>query len=157
MFKHILVTTDGSQPSQMALPYAAGLARALVCQLTLLHVIPGPDEDLGQVNLALPDPESRERALHDAGQRVLDAAAVQLDVPLQKLLLEAHHHDVAITIAGAAEEQGADVIVMAAHGLTGLSSLMGSVAERVMHRAKVPVLMVRDTTGPHSPTTLSGT
>ena len=45
-----------------------------------------------------------------------------------------------------AEAMGADLIVMGTHGRTGLSHLvMGSTAEKVMRRAKCPVLTVRPT------------
>lgn len=44
------------------------------------------------------------------------------------------------------------MIIMASHGQTGLNHMMGRVAERVMHHASVPVLLVRDGTLPRPPT-----
>ncbi|MEZ4310342.1 MAG: universal stress protein [Polyangiaceae bacterium] len=46
---------------------------------------------------------------------------------------------------GALAALGADAIVMGTHGRTGVRRLLlGSVAERVLRRAKVPVIVVRD-------------
>lgn len=140
MFRRILVTTDGSAASETAFPYVAGLARALGSHVVLLHVIPEPDLPVHG--------EDRERSAsqrREAGQRTLDLAAASLGVPARLVLKAASHHDVASTIADTACAEGAEVIVMASHGRTGLNHmLMGNVAERVMHRATVPVLLVRD-------------
>jgi nucleotide-binding universal stress UspA family protein len=62
--------------------------------------------------------------------------------------LEVRHRlaegDPAEEILRAAEEEGADLIVMGTHGRGGLSRLlMGSVAEAVMRKALCPVLTVR--------------
>ncbi|MEZ4240736.1 MAG: universal stress protein, partial [Myxococcota bacterium] len=47
-------------------------------------------------------------------------------------------------VLAAAEELGADLIVMGTHGRTGLARMvLGSVAEGVVHRAHVPVMLVR--------------
>jgi nucleotide-binding universal stress UspA family protein len=47
-------------------------------------------------------------------------------------------------ILASAQDEGTGLIVMSTHGRSGLSRLiMGSVAEEVLHRASVPVLLVR--------------
>ena len=49
-------------------------------------------------------------------------------------------------ILAAAKETGADLIAMSTHGRSGLGRLLfGSVAEGVLHRADVPVLLMRST------------
>ncbi|HNP73249.1 MAG TPA: universal stress protein [Kouleothrix sp.] len=68
-------------------------------------------------------------------------------------LLEAAGFEVAVEvrfgipaeeIAAAAEQHRADAIAMATHGRSGLRQLlMGSVAERVLRRVDIPVLMLR--------------
>lgn len=147
MFKRILVTTDGSAYSRTALPYAAGLARALGGEVLLLYVTPQVDAYLIGLQ-ALPTVSAEEReALNRAGRRALQEAAM-FGVPARQLLREAQCHDVPTTIADTAHEEGADVVVMASHGRSGLSHLLlGSVAEQVMQRATVPVLLVRQPKG----------
>ena len=49
-------------------------------------------------------------------------------------------------ICDTAEEENADIIVMASQGRTGLShALIGSIAEKVVRHANCPVLVVRNT------------
>ena len=51
---------------------------------------------------------------------------------------------VADTLAQWAEKNGADLIVIASHGRSGISRwVMGSVADRVLRSACVPVLIIR--------------
>ena len=51
---------------------------------------------------------------------------------------------VAEVILGVAEELDVDVIAMSTHGRTGPARwLLGSIAERVVHNSKVPVLLIR--------------
>lgn len=148
MFKRILVTTDGSVHSEQALPYATELARALGGELLLLHVVPEVDTAL-MAPMGMPYlPETDPLSLREVGQRLLEQAVSRLnapqDLPVRPLLKDASHRDVATTIAETARDEQADVIVMASHGRTGLNHmLLGSVAERVMHRSTVPVLLVR--------------
>jgi nucleotide-binding universal stress UspA family protein len=52
--------------------------------------------------------------------------------------------DIAHTILSYADEKGVDLITLSTHGLSGISRwLLGSVADKVIHSAKVPVLLIR--------------
>jgi len=56
--------------------------------------------------------------------------------------------DPAVAIGAAAEEHGADLIVMATHGRTGIGHFfLGSVTERVVRESPVPVMTVRAPSG----------
>ncbi len=56
---------------------------------------------------------------------------------------------VAPTVVAAAEELGADLIIMGTHGRTGLARMvLGSVAEGVSRAARVPVMLLRRETRP---------
>jgi len=59
--------------------------------------------------------------------------------------LRAHwHEDPAVGIGNVAARLGADVIVIASHGRSGLRRvLLGSVAQQVVQREPRPVLIVR--------------
>ena len=150
MFKRLLVPIDGSKLSQAAMPYAAQLAATLGSEIIVLYVYQSQHESRdGQKEL---NPQQRHE-LKQIGQRALDEALRLINVPARQVLQEAHEDDVAGTIVDVTEEQGADLIVIASHGLgctapgrESTGSMMGSIAERVMHRAKTPVLLVRDNT-----------
>ena len=63
---------------------------------------------------------------------------------MSELLFEARHFGVATTITQAAEEQEVDLIVIAPHGSTNLGqSVLGCIAERLVSRCSLPVLLVK--------------
>ncbi len=144
--KNILLPTDFSKESNVAMPFALDFARRFGASLHLLHVV----EDyvaLGltaEVYAAMPPGflEEREReamdrlstALSEADREKLD---VRLAVATGSPFLE---------IVRYAEEHGIDLIVMGTHGRGAVAhALMGSVAEKVVRKAPCPVLAVRRT------------
>ena len=147
MFKHILLTTDGSALSRLAFPVSAELARTYGSALTLLYIAPlGPAlSGLGD-RLAAPF-EYREPRLHGQAEAeaVLEEARQILGFPTANLVQRADDGlPVARAIAEAAAYSGADLLVMSSHGRSGLAHLLlGSVAEEVMRAVQVPVLLVR--------------
>lgn len=145
MVKRILVTTDGSSPSFLALPLAAELARATRSEVVLLYVVQSSELKSEREHSPTSAEDVQLWQLREAGQQALAAAANLLALlGVSELLLDARHFDVATTITQAAEEQGADLIVIASHGSTDLGqSMLGCIAERVLARASMPVLLVK--------------
>ena len=89
-----------------------------------------------------------ELALGDARASLLPfaAAAKEAGVPVELL---ARLGPVVPGILAAAEESGADLILIGTHGRSGAARLvLGSVAEAVAHAAHVPVMLVRRETRP---------
>jgi nucleotide-binding universal stress UspA family protein len=142
-FKKILCPTDFSEAAFLALKRAEEMARHFAAELIVAHVIPplpGPH--------SFPDPQ----------------APLNFDVPLfqQELAIKAEqmlkdlvsHHKVetrnlvttgeaAPEILRIAQQEHADLIVIASHGLTGWRRLVfGSVAEKVVRQATCPVLTI---------------
>lgn len=140
--KHILVPVDFSDTAQAALLWAAELAERYGARLEMLHVYPVPGYVLpdGFV-MASPevhrDVDARARArlaqwLEIANRnRAIDiTCAVSCGQPAAEILRRA-------------DDGNADLIVMGAHGLSGLALfLMGSNTDRVVRHAKVPVVVV---------------
>jgi nucleotide-binding universal stress UspA family protein len=135
--KHILLPTDFADASASALELGVQLARTFDAKLTLLHVweLPVyPYMDFMLNSAVISDIEDAAanglaRALEEL-QKTMPAAHSKLKtgVPWQGIL-------------EAAQEVGADLIVMGTHGRHGLSRLtLGSVAEKVVRLSKVPVL-----------------
>ena len=143
--KTILCPTDFSPASRAALDQAVELAGALHAGLLLLHVCPillyaiAPD--------AHPDAPGFEAAVKAKLKQELDALAEGLrkrGVAVQPLLLDGNPGHVIIEVA---RDRKVDLIAMATHGRTGLARLtLGSVAERVVRTAGVPVLSLRGPT-----------
>jgi universal stress protein A len=145
LFRRVLVPHDLSAPADAALRVAADLAAERGGRLQVLYAL--PPFDLGYATgvfpaatpRALPSPQlvrgDAERDLAGRVRRVVGRRAVPtrctvvFGEPLQAILDAA---------------RDADTIVIATHGRTGLAHLLiGSVAEKVVRHAPVPVLTVR--------------
>jgi universal stress protein A len=141
----ILAPTDFSEHSSHAIRYAAGLARQLGAKLVLLHVV--SNEGLESISKAHvpPHPVDKvyEELIHEAREQY-DACVtpeVRRALEIEVLVLPGVPF---LEIIRAAQVKGADLIVMATHGRTGLShALMGSVTEKVVRKASCPVLSIR--------------
>lgn len=144
MFKHILVPVDGSPTSMLAVSKAAELAKAFGSQVTALYVIDpypftgvGADFAYGQSQYLSAATAEANTAL-DAAKGTLQAAGITADAVIGE------GHAVHEGIVRALENTSADLIVMGSHGRRGLEKLMlGSVTQRVLGVAHVPVLVVR--------------
>ena len=140
IFRRILVPHDFSDAAAHAFRVAIALAREHRGRLTVLHVVTPyqPVTQLPEVTGWISDAEivaGTKRSLDELVRRELRGRgpATRFDVELG---------DPATRIVAAAKS--ADLIVMATEGRTGLSHLLiGSVAEKVVRRAKCPVLTVR--------------
>ena len=137
--RRIMVAVDSSEQAGFGLKLAAGLARDLHCELSLIHVvhvpvIPNPDLAYEQIEM--------HPALVDAGQSILDRAARFLSQfkSVETILREG---DPATEITDAATRLGADLIIIGTHGRGRFASaIVGSVAQGVMRKATCPVLCV---------------
>ena len=147
MFKHILVTTDGSELANLALPVARDLGQRLGSRLTLLYVVPDPITYMPPTGAFTPGDlyDELQNDLYIEGENFIDKALGQLDFPdAEGRLVRAQTRDVARVIAEEAEALGSSMIIMSTHGRSGLGHLLlGSVADRVVRTAKTPVLLVR--------------
>ncbi|SEJ11530.1 Nucleotide-binding universal stress protein, UspA family [Deinococcus reticulitermitis] len=137
----ILVTTDQSELGQQAFAHAQALAGALGAELVALCVQPDPNVAVAGEFGYLPPTDPKEYASQALAVR--DALTAQL--PEARVLVEqAGGRPVSRAIIDTAQAEGADLIVMATHGRSGLGrAILGSVAEAVVHHSKVPVVLVR--------------
>jgi universal stress protein A len=134
-FRKILCPVDFDINSIAALEIAAELARERKAVLDVLHVVPIP---LGP-EVAIPFDKLEGRAR----KRLELLIRRKLDSKL-RCALHVRTGEPANEVIHLAEETGADLIVMATHGRTGLSRLvLGSVAETVVREAPCPVLTIK--------------
>lgn len=144
MFRKILLPTDGSPLSLAAATDAVKLAALARAPLHAVFVQePYPFTGIGQT-----DRGGRQQYLADAQRHAADAFAhigQQADAAAVAWHSEiAEGGSVAEQIVDAAERSGADVIVMASHGRSGVARmLLGSVASKVLTLSPLPVLIVR--------------
>ena len=123
----ILVPLDGSPLAARALPFAASLVSSGRGEVALAHVHTSLFSDVPSDY----DPAQDVEKLRRAG---LEATS---------LVYRAPSEDTADVLDLAIREVGADLVVMSTHGRGGLRrSVFGSVADKLMHRAEVPVVLV---------------
>lgn len=142
-YRSILVALDGSPDGYAALEHAATLARDQNAPLTLLSVAPPPSTP---VSAGAPPPGDLEH-MHRGVLRAA-AASVPRDVGVTTRL---ERGEPAETILRVAAEEAHDLVVMGSHGHSRIHrALLGSVSERVLKKAPVPVLLMRSA-GAYSP------
>ena len=142
MYKRILVPLDGSQVAEAVLPQVHMLAECGGSEIILLSVVIHPNYDY-----FIPDPAlatSVHDTEHNEAQAYLDRVAAKLRAGGLSVRTELCEGRVAEAILEYADNTQADLIAMSTHGRSGVGRwLIGSVAEKVMRAAKVPVLLVR--------------
>jgi universal stress protein A len=144
LFSTILVPHDASAPATHALHVAADLARRSGGRLIVLRAIAPfvPFSDLGSAEGSGWIPPEDVVGLELASlERLVTKTLGKEAPPAECRVVVGSPYE---TIIDAARD--ADSIVMATHGRTGLEHLLiGSVAEKVVRHAPVPVLTIRPT------------
>ena len=141
--RRILCPLDFSESSQKALQAAIEIAVQFRAELVLVYVIPPAAPGIpADPTFAFADAEDYEKALRTKAEEQLTLAAQNLPEGLQSRKVIGSG-DAADGIVRLANEQAADLIVIATHGLTGWRHLVfGSVAEKVIRHAERPVLVI---------------
>ena len=150
MYSRILVATDGSELADKGVEAGLALARALAARVVLVtasepwqDIYPGDPNGMA-LSSGLRDDYRKskqvdcERILAQAQTRAkaLGIDAVETVYVADRMAADA--------ILETAEARGADLIVMASHGRSGLRKLLlGSQAQAVVSRGSLPVLVVR--------------
>ncbi len=142
MLQKILVPTDTSPLSELAVWKAAALARTTGATVRLIHVYepPFPAFDGGHVLYA--DFLAADRAQHERYlRRIAGDVTRRFGCRCDFVILTGAPDEV---IAKHARHEGADLIVMSTHGRTGMNrAWFGSVADSTARHSPIPVLMVR--------------
>lgn len=139
---HILATVDLSDYSRAALIYGAEVAQLFGAKLTVLTVVEHPVWPPSSVTWI---EEGAYRSIASEGtEALLHRFIASTHIPTVETQVIARLGTPVTTIQEVGEEVGADLIITATHGATGLARFMlGSVAEGVARHASVPVLTVR--------------
>jgi nucleotide-binding universal stress UspA family protein len=145
MFKHLLIPTDGSELSDLAVKNGLALARSLNARVTVLassrpfHVV------AAQPLMVTDTREEYQKDMELEVGRCLQtardaarAASVRCDTIH---VVSDHPHQ---AIVATAQARDCDVIFMASHGRTGMTAvLLGSETQKVLTHTKIPVVVWR--------------
>lgn len=141
----IVVAIDGSEDASRALEYAGRLEEDRGADLVVVNVVGGyglPDDIFASFTRSRH--EWLEEALRSRSADILDKArnrARQLGV--KNVHLDSRSGDIAQAILDVAAEKQADTVVAGKRGTSRVSGLLiGSVSQKLVSLAKVPVTIV---------------
>ncbi|MEX0749529.1 MAG: universal stress protein [Dehalococcoidia bacterium] len=146
MYKHLLVTLDGTPRSEAVVPHALDVAKSMHATITLLRVVDAVAADWSERGaMGKSQAETTIRSMFaDQAQTYLERVATQIsrsDVRVHTLVKQGPP---ARQIINTAKEVDADAIAMSTHSRRGINRLMfGSVAEQVLHESSLPIILVR--------------
>src|SRR5580700_7968621 len=137
MFEKLLVAIDGSPSSDAAISAAGDLAGKLGADLAILHV---HEHD------AVPSKAGMSPDLETPDEARVVAAAIDVvatgGVPAHGHVLKASTRDVPRKIIAFTVDNDIDLIIVGRRGLSGLTGmLVGSVSNKLIHAAPVPVMV----------------
>lgn len=145
MFKHILIPTDGSELSNIAIQNGVRFAKEIKAKITGLTVT-RPYHYVAVEVLQMTDtPEQYDLEMKALAERNLSAirqAAEQAGVACELVHCSSDHPYE--EIVNTAQERDCDVIFQASHGRRGVRALIvGSETNKVLTHSKIPVLVYR--------------
>ncbi|WP_248517878.1 universal stress protein [Salinarchaeum laminariae] len=141
MYDSILIATDGSEPATAAAQHAVDLAAATGATVHALFVV---DTDTGWLTVSKADVKDSIREIGEGASREalqqVERFATEADVQLATAVREGAPE---AEVLAYAEEADVDLVVLGTHGHSALKRrLLGSVAERVINGASVPVTTI---------------
>ncbi|MFD1687056.1 universal stress protein [Halobellus litoreus] len=143
MYDQILFPTDGSEPAESALQYALQIAAEHEATIHVLNVVDTSHDSLSGMQDDVDD------TLEQDGTEIVNEAAQRATEHGIDVVSEVLHGDPYEAIVEYSTQSGNELIVMPTHGRRGLQRfLLGSVTERVINTADVPVIAVNPGTQP---------
>jgi universal stress protein A len=138
-YKKIVAAVDFSGHTDAVIQRVLSLAQQYDAAMTVLHVVDyaWPTD----VDYVLPPIDEIEGHLKKAARERLDSLLEVTGIPAEERIVAVGRPK--YEILRLAEQQGADLIVLGAHGHLGLAGLLGSTTDGVLHRATCDVLVVR--------------
>jgi nucleotide-binding universal stress UspA family protein len=141
----ILVATDGSDPAQHAVNYAAEMAIDKNAELVIVSVVPNlpvtVEDGFSPINHSKLETELEEytnKQLKSMNEEIKSKYKVKSSIVLKQGIPARH-------IIETSDEIGADLIIIGNRGAGGLLSwMLGSVSRSVVEACTVPVLVVKD-------------
>lgn len=148
MYSKILVALDGSQLSEQVLPYARFIAAKLGIPVEVLHVV-----EIEEPRSASAEQQIRYQSLFAAEQKNSMAYLEKIAASFPERAAVSCWIEIgnsAEAIVDRAAHDASTLIAMTTHGRSGINRwLLGSVADKVLHAATNPLLLVRGSEEPN--------
>lgn len=137
MYKHILFATDLTDETEYVVEKVRAMRGFTGAKLSIVHVV----EPLPGYSYAYLGIEDIEGQLIEEARQSIEKLGAKLNVPSSDQFVEVG--PTKTKILKISEDVGADLIICGSHGRHGLSLLLGSTANAILHGAKCDVLTVR--------------
>jgi nucleotide-binding universal stress UspA family protein len=135
-YQSVLVPTDGSECASAALDHVAGIVRGEETMLHVLSVV-----DVASLGMDVRS-QLQVETLEEHAQQVVDDAREAVETASTVGAVK-HGHPIHEAILSHVDEHDVDLVVMGTHGRSGVNRyLLGSVTEKIVRTAPVPVLAV---------------
>lgn len=144
MFKRILVPLDGSEFAERALPHAEFFARVFDSKIILLHVM----ETRREINQSRSEDPINWKIRENRAEKYMQETVAKVAERIHKDSSEVEYAiltgNPAENIISFAQDESINLLVISTHGWGGLTHWnISSVAQKVIHRIYLPVLLVR--------------
>ena len=146
MYRNIMVPLDGSKLAECVLPHVEGfISQCRVRTIIFVRVVESiPPAVAGEYAISPEQIENKEAERKSAAEKYLKQIISRLTSDETKMETEVMVGRAADRLSDYAENNDIDLILMATHGRSGISRwVRGSVADRILRSASMPVLMVR--------------
>jgi len=138
MYNKILVPTDGSEESEVAVEHAESLAEKYDAEIHFLYVADVRTQNTGNI---MPNLMSE---LEEVGKNATESLAEEAESKGLETVTEVRKGIPHRELNDYTDEEEIDLVVMSTHGRTGLDRvLLGSVTEKMVRTCQKPVMTVR--------------
>ncbi len=142
-YRKILVPLDGSELGEAALAHVMYLALLAGADVTLLSVVPTIESVVGPSQMPIPV-DIQWNVLRDRAHEYLSEVSRRSGWGGSRIHVVVESGNVAEIILAVAAREQMDLVAMSTHGRSGVQRwVLGSVAEKVLHAASTPVLLIR--------------
>jgi nucleotide-binding universal stress UspA family protein len=146
MYKKIMVPLDGSELAESVLPHVKALIKAFNIKVVILARVVEPTRysRSGEDAFNPEDMQKWDASRKSSARDYLEKIAKRFKHEGTTVHCEVFVGKVTENLIDYAEQNGIDLIIMATHGRSGVSRwVLGSVADKLLRSASVPVLMIR--------------
>lgn len=146
MYQKILLPLDGSELAECVLPHAESIAKGCGTTSVVLARVVSPLQIRYDTSYSLSEPEQEQlysQAVQNT-QSYLEQVAGRMKEQGLNVMSEVLTGPVAESIAEYTRQNEVDLMIIATHGRSGVSRwVWGSIADKILRSACVPVLMIR--------------
>ena len=145
MYKKIMIPLDGSELAECVLPHVVAFIKEFnISDVTLVRVLEPEISYSGEYTIAPEILAEKESVNKSSAKDYLNQVVKRLEHEGTALHTEVLVGRVTERLIDYAEKNDVDLVLMATHGHSGVTRwVRGSVADKILRSANVPVLMVR--------------